>query len=64
MAEKNKNIKPELNFTGSYKKKECSWFFGIRRLSYLNSMSDLANKKYQIFVHTVTFNIIVFNQQE
>ena len=27
-------------------------------------MSDIANKKYQILVHTITFNIIVFNQQE
>ena len=32
----------------------------IRRLSYLNSMSDIANKKYQILVHTITFNIIFF----
>ena len=37
----------------------------IRRLSsYLNSMSDIANKKYQILVHTITFYIVVFNQQE
>ena len=28
-------------------------------------MSDTANKKYQILVHPITFNIIiVFNQQE
>ena len=27
-------------------------------------MSDIANKKYQILVHTITFNIIVFNQQK
>ena len=26
--------------------------------------SDIANKKYKILVHTVTFNIIVFNQQK
>ena len=36
----------------------------IRRLSFLNSMSDIANKKYQILVHTIMFNIFVFNQQE
>ena len=37
----------------------------IRCLSYLNSMSDIANKKKnQILVHTITFNIMVFNQQE
>ena len=38
--------------------------FMIRCLSYLNSMSDIANKKYQILVHTITFNTIVFNQHE
>ena len=36
----------------------------IRCLSYLNSMSDIANKIYLILVHTITFNIIDFNQQE
>ena len=36
----------------------------IRCLSYLNSMSDIANKKDKIVVHTITFNIIVFNQQK
>ena len=36
----------------------------IRCLSYLNSMSDITNKKYQILVLTITFNIIVFNEQE
>ena len=30
----------------------------------LDSMSDIANKKYKILVHTITFNIIVFNQQK
>ena len=30
----------------------------IRRLSYLDSMSDIANTKNQILVHTITFNII------
>ena len=34
----------------------------IRCLSYLNSMSDIANKKYQILVHAITFNIIVFSR--
>ena len=38
--------------------------FMIRCLSYLNCISDIANKKYQILVHTITFNIIVFNQPE
>ena len=33
-------------------------------VSYLNSMSDIANKKNLILVHKITFNIIVFNQQE
>ena len=36
-----------------------------KMLSYLNSMSDIANKKYEILVRrTITFNIIVFNQQK
>ena len=37
----------------------------VRCLSYLNSMSDIVYKKiYKILVHTITFNIIVFNQQK
>ena len=32
----------------------------IRCLSYLNSMRDIANKKYQILVHTITFNYYCF----
>ena len=35
----------------------------VRCLSYLNSMSDIVYKKYKILVHTITFNIIVFNHQ-
>ena len=35
-----------------------------RCLSYLNSMSDTVCKKFKILVHTITFNIIVFNQQK
>ena len=38
--------------------------FMIRCLSFLNSMSDIANKKQKNLVHTITFNIIVFNQQK
>ena len=36
----------------------------VRCLSYLNSMSDIVYKKYKILVHTITFNIIVFNHQK
>ena len=35
-----------------------------KMLSYLNSMSDIAIKKYKILAHTITFSIIVFNQQK
>ena len=31
----------------------------IRCLSYLDSMSDIANKKYKILVHTITFISII-----
>ena len=36
----------------------------VRCLSYLNSMSDIVYKKYKMLVHTITFDIIVFNQQK
>ena len=36
----------------------------VRCLSYLNSMSDIVCKKYKILVHTITFKIIVSNQQK
>ena len=36
----------------------------VRCLSYLNSLSDIVYKKYKILVHTITFNITVFNQQK
>ena len=32
----------------------------IRCLSYLNSMSDIANKIYLILVHTITFQYYCF----
>ena len=39
--------------------------FMVRSLSYLNSMSDIVYKKNtKILVQTITFNIIVFNQQK
>ena len=39
----------------------------VRCLSYLNSMTDIVNKKiciYKNLVHAITFNLIVFNQQK
>ena len=33
-------------------------------LSYVNSMSDVVKKIYKILGHTITFNIIVFDQQK
>ena len=37
----------------------------VRCLSYLNSMSEIVYKKiYKILVHTIMFNISVFNQQK
>ena len=27
-------------------------------------MNDIANKKYKILVHTITFSVIVFSQQK
>ena len=38
--------------------------FMVRCLSYLNSTSDIVYKECKILVHTMTFNIIVFNQQK
>ena len=35
----------------------------IRCLSYLNTMSDIVYKKTKL-VHTITFDIILFNQQK
>ena len=45
------------------------WFilwiiFMIIRLTFWRSMSDIVYKKYNILVHTTTFNIIVSNQQK
>ena len=44
---------------------ECVGLVMVRCLrSYLNGMSDIVYKKCNTLVHTITFNVIVSNQQK